>query len=46
MPWVTGSMGMPAFAYSSRREIASDQKCGGVHVKMIMNNTNDCTSME
>jgi len=46
MPWVTGSMGMPTFAYSSRRAIASDQKCGGVHIKMIMNNTNACASME
>jgi hypothetical protein len=39
-------MGTPAFAYSLHREIASDQKCGGVHVKMIKNSTNACASME
>ena len=28
---------MPARAYSSRRVIASAQKCGGVHTKMMRN---------
>ena len=30
---------MPTFAYSSRRAIASAQKCGGVHAKMIRNSS-------
>ncbi|MNH31665.1 hypothetical protein D3C87_1838660 [compost metagenome] len=36
MPWVTGSMGILAPAYSSRLWIASAQKCGGVQAKMII----------
>jgi len=39
-PCVTGSIGSPAFAYSFTRYSASDQKCGGVHIKMIRNNSN------
>ena len=39
-PCVTGSMGMPTLAYSSLRAMASAQKCGGVHTKMIRNNNN------
>ena len=35
MPCVTGSIGMPTRAYSSRRAIASAQKCGGVQAKMM-----------
>ena len=42
IPCVTGSIGMPTFAYSSRRSIASAQKCGGVQMKMIRNRISAC----
>ena len=45
-PWVTGSIGMPARAYSSRRAMASAQKCGGVHTKMMRNSSSAFGSME
>ncbi|MNH39926.1 hypothetical protein D3C79_1011630 [compost metagenome] len=37
MPCVTGSMGRPAWRYSSTRYRASAQKCGGVQRKMMRN---------
>ncbi len=40
-PCVTGSMGMPTFAYSSRLYSANAQKCGGVQAKIIRNIIND-----
>src|SRR5882762_4308259 len=44
-PCVTGNIGMPARAYSSRRAIASAQKCGGVQMKMMRNSSNAFGSM-
>ena len=44
MPWVTGSMGTSASAYSLCRSIASAQKCGGVQMKMIRNRISACGS--
>ena len=35
-------MGSPALAYSFERYSASDQKCGGVHTKMIRNSSSAC----
>ena len=36
-PCVTGNIGTPALAYSSRRYSANAQKCGGVQAKIIKN---------
>src|SRR6185295_5631587 len=44
-PWVTSSMGMPTFAYSSLRAMASAQKCGGVHTNTMRNSSNAFASM-
>ena len=35
-PWVTGSIGILALAYSFSLWIASAQKCGGVQMKIII----------
>ena len=35
-----------SYKSSLRRAIASDRKCGGVQVKMIINNSNACASMQ
>src|SRR5918994_7350593 len=45
-PYATGSIGMSALAYSDRLAIASAQKCGGVHAKMIRNNSSECGSAD
>ncbi|MNN71852.1 hypothetical protein D3C81_1878270 [compost metagenome] len=42
MPCVTGNIGKPDFAYSSRRYKASAQKCGGVQMKMINTSIHAC----
>jgi hypothetical protein len=38
-PCTTGSIGSLASAYSWARYSASDQKCGGVHTKMMRNSS-------
>ena len=38
-PYTTGSIGSLASAYSCARYSASDQKCGGVHTKMMRNSS-------
>ena len=42
-PCVIGNIGIPALAYSFDRYSASDQKCGGVQVKMIRNSSTAST---